>query len=146
MTKSSGAGSPGSEGPATWALLALVGGLVSALYLYYTVVTSWYAAQRYDGGNFFWWLLPVVLVAGNLAAAARAGSNAFATWGVRGLFAAGTAGVFFVYLHAHVANLVNPVVQWVGPPSGALTGLLGLQILRLVAEHRPWRPADRRSS
>ncbi|MFF2618752.1 hypothetical protein [Kitasatospora sp. NPDC058046] len=144
MTNSSSASSPRSEGLTAWALLALAGGLVSALYLYYAVVTSWYVARRYDGGNFFWWLLPVVLVAGNVAAAARVGSNAFASWGVRGLFAAGTAGVFFGYLHAHVADLANPVLQWVGPPSGALSGLFGLQILRLVAERRPWRPADRR--
>ncbi|MEV0192219.1 hypothetical protein AB0I39_27260 [Kitasatospora purpeofusca] len=86
----------------------------------------------------------MVLIAGNVALAARAGSNAFASWGVRALFTAGTAGVFFGYLHAHVADLANPVLQWVGPPSGALSGLLGLQILRLAAERRPWRPADPR--
>ncbi|MQS16326.1 hypothetical protein F7Q99_29960 [Streptomyces kaniharaensis] len=125
-----------------WAGLALVGVLVSGPYLYYAATTSWFVAQRYDADNMFWWLLPVVAVSGNLAAAARIGTNAFATWGVRLLFAALTAGAFFAYLHGHLAELEVPVTQWVWPPCGAVTGMFGLQIVRLSAERRPWRPAD----
>ncbi|MEV7775914.1 hypothetical protein [Kitasatospora sp. NPDC086791] len=122
-----------------WTGIALLGILVSGLYLYYAATTSWYAAQRYDADNVFWWLLPVVVVGGNVAAAARIGSNGFATWGVRLLFAALTAGGFFAYLHGHLGDLANPVLQWVGPPCGAVSGVFGLQIARMAANRRPWR-------
>ncbi|MFD9687368.1 hypothetical protein ACFWXO_16610 [Kitasatospora sp. NPDC059088] len=123
-----------------WAGLALVGMLVSGPYLYYLATTSWFVAQRYDANNLFWWLLPVVLVGGNVSAAARIGGNALASWGVRLLFAALAAGAFFGYLHGHLGELEAPVVQWVWPPCGAVAGMFGLQIVRLSAARRPWRP------
>ncbi|MFJ4679111.1 hypothetical protein [Kitasatospora sp. NPDC088783] len=120
-------------------LLTLVGAAASAGYLSCVAGAAWYVGQRYDGGNPLWWLLPPVLVAGNVAAAARLGSSAFAGWGVRVLFAMLAAGVFFLYLHAHRDALVQPALQWVAPPCGAFAGLYGLQIGRLGAARLFWR-------
>ncbi len=145
MTNGNGSASARERDVAYWLLITCVGVAVSAGYLYCAAGASWYVGQHYDTGNPLWWLLPVILVAGNVAAAARIGAHALASWGVRVLFAVLAAGVFFLYLHAHRGTLELPALQWVLPPGGAVAGLFGLQISRLGAARLPWLHAGDRN-